>query len=93
MTVKITLNEEMCEEIFRQILKIDFEEHCLWTHDQGWRSGQAAFAPEWDASDEYDQKLAEAYKVMLNHYYNELEAKEIIEKAEKLTYEDQINVD
>ena len=82
--MQVTLNEEMCEEIFRQILKVDFEEHCAWMRDSAWSAKANGIDNELLREDiEYDNKINEAYKVLLNHYYTEEEAKEIVENVDK----------
>lgn len=82
--MNVTLNEEMCEELFRQILKVDFEEHCAWIKDQAWRTKNISADEDYFSEDvEYDKKLNEAYKMLLNHYYTEAEAKEIVDNVDK----------
>ena len=85
--MQVTLNEEMCEDIFRQILKVDYEEHCAWMKDQAWRAKNIVSGIDEDV--EYDKKLDEAYRLLLNHYYTEDEAKQIIENTEKELQKDE----
>lgn len=82
--MQVNLNEEVCEELFRKILKVDFEEHCAWMKDQAWRQKNIDAKDDYFSEDvEYDKKIDEAYKVLLNHYYTEQEAAEIIANVDK----------